>query len=441
MKRRTFLQYSSALGLGALFPEALHAQNPSSPRQPNIIFILADDLGYEGIRANGGLSYETPHLDQLAAEGIRFEHCYGQPLCTPSRVQLMTGQYNVRNYRSFGILERTETTFAHRFKAKGYATCIAGKWQLGSEPDSPQHFGFDESCLWQHTRQRTDKKKRDTRYPNPKVDINGKARDDHQGGYGPDVAARFICDFIERKKDQPFLAYYPMILPHCPFVPTPDSQDWNPKDRGSKSYKGKAKHFPDMVRYMDKLVGTITATLEAHGLRENTLILFTGDNGTDTPIVSQLNDTEVAGAKGKMTDAGTRVPLIANWPGVIPPAQVSQDLVDFSDFYPTLLDVAGIEVDRPQTIDGRSFLPLLRGEKGTPREWVYSWYLAKGNGKKKIEAKAWARDQRYKLYNNGKLFDVQEDVLEKRPLMNLSEEQGRTRKVLQATLDHYASLR
>ena len=138
--------------------------------RPNVILIMADDLGYECIGANGGTSYPTPHLDALAAGGVRFEHCYAQPLCTPTRVQLMTGQYNVRNYVRFGLLDPQQTTFAHALKEAGYATCIVGKWQLASGFEGPKHFGFDEYCLWQLTR-------RPPRFANPGLEINGKQKD------------------------------------------------------------------------------------------------------------------------------------------------------------------------------------------------------------------------------------------------------------------------
>src|SRR5829696_7637550 len=112
-------------------------------KKPNVVLIMADDFGYECVTANGGQSYKTPHLDRLAAGGVRFEHCHAQPLCTPTRVQLMTGLYNVRNYSRFGLLEPDVTTFAHLLKKAGYATCIAGKWQLGHGFEGPKKFGFD----------------------------------------------------------------------------------------------------------------------------------------------------------------------------------------------------------------------------------------------------------------------------------------------------------
>lgn len=391
---------------------------------------MADDLGYECIGANGGTSYKTPVLDRLAETGVRFEHCYSQPLCTPSRVQIMTGIYNVRNYVKFGIMDRNQTTFAHLLKDRGYATCIAGKWQLGKEPNSPKHFGFDESCLWHHTR-------RPGRYPNPGMEINGKQTDYQNGEYGPDVASDFICDFIELNKKKPFFAYYPMILTHCPFEPTPDSADWDPRSKGSKTYKGNAKYFGDMVTYMDKIVGKLIDKLDELGLRENTLVLFTGDNGTDKPIVSTMNGRKVAGRKSRMTDGGTRVPLIATWPGVISRGKVSSDLVDFSDFLPTLCEAAGATVPSTLNIDGRSFLPQLQGKKGDPREWIYCWYSRSGGP----TGKEWARNQRYKLYRAGEFYDVSNDVLEKNPLENLSPETQQVRAMLQKALDQYKDAR
>lgn len=416
------------------------ATDPKVPVSPNIILIMADDLGYECLGANGGTSYHTPELDRLAKTGIRFEHCYAQPLCTPSRVKLMTGINNVRNYVAFGVLERNQTTFAHLLKNAGYATCVAGKWQLGSQPDSPGHFGFDESCLWQHTRGRFDEEEHDTRYPNPRLEINGKPVNYTQGEYAPDIASDFICDFIERNRNKPFLAYYPMILTHCPFVPTPDSPDWDSSDKGSTSYKGDTTYFGGMVSHMDKIVGKLTAKLDELGLRENTIIVFTGDNGTDKPVVSVMNGRKVAGGKGLMSDAGTRVPLIANWKGVIPEGEVCSDLVDFSDFLPTLCEAAGFPVPEELNIDGRSFLPQLKGRTGNPREWIYCWYSRAG---KDSDAKVFIRNQRYKLYRNGNFYDIDNDVLEKAPLQedDLSDETRRIEAMLQKALHQYKDAR
>ena len=396
-------------------------------QKPNIILIMADDMGYECINANGGTSYQTPHLDKLAETGMRFEHCYSQPLCTPSRVKIMTGMSNVRNYVQFGVLKRDQTTFAHLLKKAGYATCIVGKWQLGKEADSAQHFGFDESCLWQHTRPARDNS-RDTRYPQPHLEINGAPKDYPAEAYGPAIVSDYLCDFMERHKDQPFLGYYPMILPHNPFVPTPDSEDPNCRDNN--------QNYQDMVAYIDKVVGKLVAKLDELGIRNNTLILFTCDNGSAGAIKSQLNGNMVQGAKGMMTDAGTHVPLIANWPGVIHTGKVSKDLVDFSDFLPTLCEAAKIEIPAELAIDGRSFLPLLQGEDYQPREWIYCWY-SRGGG----DAQQWARNQRYKLYPDGKLYDISQDRLEKTPLSALTHEEQQAHATLQGVLDQFKDAR
>jgi len=312
--------------------------------KPNIILIMADDLGYECISANGSTSYKTPHIDRIASEGVRFENAFANPLCTPSRVKIMTGLYNVRNYVRFGLLPRGETTFAHQVKKVGYTTCIAGKWQLGNQPDSPTHFGFDKSCLWQHTlkgntRKLDNDKRADNRFSNPDMTIDGEVKHFRDGEFGPTICTDYICSFIEENKDKPFCVYYPMILTHCPFIPTPDSTDWDPKSPGSPTYKGDAKYFGDMVTTMDNLVGRIDAKLAELGLSDNTLFVFTGDNGTDAPVVSKMGEQTVKAGKGKVEDTGTRVPFVAKWPGKIKTGAVSRDLVDFADLMPTICEI------------------------------------------------------------------------------------------------------
>ena len=357
--------------------------NVQANDRPNIILIMADDMGYEALSSNGSESCKSPNLDKLAAKGVRFTNGFSNPICTPSRVKLMTGQYNVRNYVKFGWLDREQTTFAHQLKAAGYATAIAGKWQLGRDKDSPQHFGFEQSCLWQHTRSGRSKdggKTIDRRFVNPQLEFNGVEKDFTNGEYAPQICTDFICDFIDENKKKPFLVYYPMILTHCPFDPTPDSTDWDPKRLGSTTYKGDRndpqRHFRDMVAYADKAVGQIVAQLEKSGVRDNTLIIFTGDNGTDTPIVTPWNGTKVVGGKGTMSDTGTRVPLIASWPaGIQKPGRVVDDLVEFTDVFPTLCEVTGAKLPKNHPGDGASIVPVLRNQADARRkDWIYIWY-------------------------------------------------------------------
>ena len=375
MKFASVLTTLAALLLGAFTAQAND--------QPNIILIMADDMGYEALSSNGSESCKSPNLDKLAAKGVRFTNCFSNPICTPSRVKLMTGQYNVRNYVKFGWLDREQTTFAHQLKAAGYATAIAGKWQLGRDKDSPQHFGFEQSCLWQHTRSgrsNEDGKNIDRRFVNPQLEFNGVEKDFTNGEYGPQVCTDFICDFIDKNKKKPFLVYYPMILTHCPFDPTPDSTDWDPKRLGSTTYKGDRndpqRHFRDMVAYADKAVGQIVSQLEKSGLRDNTLIIFTGDNGTDTPIVTPWNGKKVVGGKGTMSDTGTRVPLIVNWPaGIRKAGRVVDDLVEFTDVFPTICEVTGAKLPKNHPGDGASIVPVLRNQAGArKKDWVYIWY-------------------------------------------------------------------
>ena len=407
----------------------LFLSSPLLAEKPNIVLIMADDLGYECISANGGTSYQTPNLDRLAKTGIRFTHCYSQPLCTPSRVQLMTGIYNVRNYERFGLLPPSETTFGNLLEKNGYETCVIGKWQLEG---NPKQFGFQKHCLW-HINGRFE------RYPNPGVQIDGKMTKFSNGEYGPDVVSDYACKFIEDNKDKPFFVYYPMILTHCPFWPTPDSADWDPKSKGSPTYKGKPEYFGDMVKYMDKVIGKIVNQLDKSGVRENTLVMFIGDNGTDAPIVSKMNGRPIKGEKGKMNDGGTRVPFIANWPKTIPSEQVSNDLVDFSDFMPTICSITNTKIPEKLAIDGRSFFPQLKGEKGNPREWIYCWY-ARDGGK---QGKQWTRNQRYKLYPNGNFFDIKNDPNEKSPLMKseLNESQQLVASMLKKALSKFENAR
>ena len=410
-------QFIKAAGLGAAVlaaPGCLSAgQQPSRRKvadKPNIILIMADDLGYECLGCYGSKSYKTPVLDGLARTGMRFEHCYSQPLCTPSRVKIMTGQYNFRNYVNFGVLDPKQKTFGHLLQSCGYATCVVGKWQLygsvnqGAEVrgtgSMPGQAGFDEHCLWQI-------KGRGSRYKDPVMVQNGKNLDDLRGKYGPDVSCDYALDFIERHKTSPFLLYFPMAIVHSPFEPTPDSEDW-----GKKTKKSNTKYFADMVAYMDKIVGRIVGKLSELGLRENTLVLFVGDNGTDKSIRSQMADRVIRGDKGNTTDGGTHVPMIANQPGVVPAGKVCGDLVDFSDYVPTFAEATGAEVPGDMPVDGRSFMPQLRGEKGNPREWIFCYYNPRwGNSK----MRRFVRDKRWKLYAGGELYDVQADVLEQNP--------------------------
>ncbi len=422
------------VGLGIINAQVAYAETAN---KINIIVIMADDLGYEGLSSNGSLDYKTPYLDKMAAEGFRFEHFYAQPLCTPTRVKLMTGMSNRRNYVKFGLLARDQKTFGNIFQDAGYKTCIAGKWQLGSDKDSPHHFGFQQALLWQHMRGR-ENKGHDTRFPNPQLEKNGELLDFKMGEFSSDLFTDFINDFITTNKDQPFFVYYPMALTHCPFSPTPDSEEWDPKSMGSTSYKGDAKYFKDMVAYVDKSVAKIDKKLTELGIRDNTLLIFLGDNGTDTPIVTNTTYGKVVGAKGKMIDGGNHVPCVVSWPAVIKKGTVTQDIADMSDILPTICDAAGIPLPSGIPFDGISFAPQLKGEKGTPRDAIYIWYAPSGGPKAKI----FARNQMYKLYDDGTFFHVPSDLTEKKPLndADLDDQAKAIKAMLQKKIDDFAAI-
>ncbi len=432
MTRRRFLQGGAAALGGALALPAWAAGAAGGERRPNIVLIMADDMGFECVGANGGETYATPNLDRMAREGARFEHSYAQPLCTPSRVKIMTGRCNVRNYTKFGELKPDEITFGQLLKQAGYATCIAGKWQLGKGAEAPRHFGFDEHCLWQLTRMTR-------RYVNPVLEINGEMTSFPEGTYGPDIVNDYVCDFMRKHREQPFFVYYPMILPHFPFEPTPDSADYDPSYKEPERVRGAGdmKHFVDMVEYVDKMVGRVNATLEELGLADDTLVLFTCDNGSAGGR-SRWRGQWVGGGKSHMTDAGTRVPLLASGRGVKPGVEC-EDLVDFSDFLPTVCAAAGVAVPADRPIDGRSFLPQLGGARGDPRDWIYMWYSRSGEREK---AREFARNQRFKLYRSGELYDVPADRGERTPLgPDAGPEAEAARAALQAVLGLYRDAR
>lgn len=389
--------------------------NPTTQNQrPNVILIMADDMGFECLSANGSQSYSTPNLDRLANQGIRFTKAISQPLCTPSRVKIMTGKYNFRNYDYFTHLNPKERTFGNVMKEAGYATCIVGKWQLNglafglpgcTDNARPHHFGFQEYCLWQLTKHR----KEGERFANPLIEQNGVVLPRNKDAYGPDVVSDYAVSFIKRQKDNPFFIYYPMILVHDPFVPTPDSKEWAD---ASKRYKKNPAHFKDMVAYTDKIIGKIVDELQAQGIAENTLLIFTGDNGTHYSISTETKTGTLVGAKGNTIDAGTHVPMLAYWPSKIKKGQVYDGLIEFSDFYPTLAEIVGAT----ESVDGKSFYNLLVGKKHTNRKDVFVHYDPQWGKRVNQFRNQFARTERYKLYQNGKFYDLANDKLEEQPL-------------------------
>jgi len=424
----------------------------SAKDKPDILLIMADDIGVEGLGCYGGMSYRTPHLDRMAAEGLRFRTAYSQPLCTPTRVQIMTGLYNNRNWKYFGILDPSATTFGHQMKAAGYATGIFGKWQLQSydPPDlpnaadrrgtgmHPKDAGFDEYALF-HSLHTEDK---GSRFANPTM-LQGAAGSpgelrNYAGRYGEDVWVEKIVDFFDDHRNEPTFVYYPMALPHRPFEPTPNTRGWDPKDIPEED----VKFITDMVEYMDTTVGSLMAGLQSRGLRENTLVLFYADNGFHRKVFSELKDGRtIQGGKGEPLQTGIHVPLIASWPGHIQPG-VCDDIVDASDFLPTLLEIGGSALSVNDVTDGVSFAPQLFGRAGRTRESAFFWYDPRpGWDKERFHRSVFAVNRNYKRFRDGRLFRLTDRPLEEIPvnLLHMTPEDQSADKKLATVIDHMMS--
>ncbi|MEZ6089270.1 MAG: sulfatase-like hydrolase/transferase [Pirellulaceae bacterium] len=394
-------------------------------RQPNILFIFADDVGQEVLECYGGQSYPTPHLNALARTGMKFNHAYSMPVCHPSRITLMSGRYPFRHGRvAWGDYPKSaeDLTFSRCLQRAGYTNAIVGKWQLCLLKDDPLHprrLGFDQWDLfgWHEG----------PRYYEPMIYRNGKVREDTLGHYGPDLYQHSLIEFMKANRDRPFLAYYSMAVAHEVTDDLDPPVPHGPLERYDS--------YPEMVAEMDRAVGRMVAALDALKLRERTLILFLADNGTPpeiiiraegselirTPVVSQRDGVDVPGGKKQLTNAGTNVPMIANWPGTIRPGQVVDDLVDFSDILPTFLDLAGANPPADLKLDGVSFAARLRGHGSSSRAFAYceEAVLPKPGGVEpdgKSSGLRWVRTQDWKLYNDGRLFHMAEDPLEQYPL-------------------------
>ncbi len=380
--------------------------------RPNIIVILADDIGFDAIACNGNQSFKTPNIDNMAKAGMRFNQCHASPLCSPSRFMFVTGKYNFRNFTEWGVMNPKEKTFANILKDGGYTTYVAGKWQLDGGDQSIRNFGFDDYIVW-------DPLEHDTHgsiYKNPRTYQNAKfaTKEEANNKFGDDIFTSHILSFIQKNKNKPFFVYYPLGLCHPPFTPTPDDPEfatWVSSDRHSDS-----SFFPSMMQYMDKKVGQIIDSVKAWQLYDNTIIMFIGDNGTPKGIYYKASEKNLQGAKGITSEAGTKVPFFLTWPNKIKPAQVNNSLIDFTDFVPTLADIAGLKIAPAfGAFDGQSFYGQLTGQDTTKRDWIFCHFNANNNGKDKTTR--WIQDTTYKLYDvTGTFFNITTDPEEKNPL-------------------------
>lgn len=376
-------------------------------RPPNIVIILADDIGSKELSCYGNTRIQTPHLDALGAAGVKFETCYASPICHPTRLMLMTGQYGCHNgvYNFAGMrggpepdspaedIAKSHVTFANLLKKQGYATGLAGKWQLsGKQPNLIFECAFDEYCIWAYEHNLPEgvkhtggfeKDRKTSRYWHPCIVRNGEYVLTKPDDYGPDIHNAFAVDFIQRHRGQPFLLYCPMCLTHAPHVPTPDSVKPE-QDR----FQGSNTNFPAAVEYMDKLVGRLVSALEEVGVRENTVIFFTGDNGTG------------GDGKAQPTELGARVPMIVNGPGIVQKRGSSLELTDLSDVLPTACELAGAPLPGDRPVDGHSYADYLRGTSEHTRDWIFSFI----GDRRILRTKRWLLEDNSPLHY-GRLYD------------------------------------
>ena len=445
MNRREFLQSMTA---GAAFSSlAQVAAGAKSRRRPNIVFILADDLGYGDLGCYGQKKIKTPRLDRMAREGLRFtSHYSGYTVCSPSRCALMTGKHmgHASVKSNGGSLKKKDITVPMLLKKAGYKTCMIGKWGLVGKPGhpgSPNNKGFDHffgydnqgfahfyypEYLW-----RNDKK---VLYPkNHNLRVNGQYKPG-KGTYSHDEFTKEALSFIKDNAGHPFFLYLPFAIPHAELTVPEDSMapylklNWpeKPKIEGKGNTGGggygsqyKAGYcgqshphaaYAGMISRMDRDVGRILDLLDELKLSDNTLVIFSSDNGPSPEGGQSLkffkSSGPLSGAKRSLREGGIRVPTIACWPGRIKPGRTSDLASAFWDFMPTACEIAGVEP--PKDIDGISYLPELLGRTEAQKKHEYLYWI-------------WAiRVGKWKLHRRGKdrfaLYDLENDIAEKNDL-------------------------
>ncbi|RLD80140.1 MAG: arylsulfatase [Bacteroidetes bacterium] len=412
--------------------------------KPNIIFILADDLGYNELGCYGQEIIRTPHIDQLAAEGMRFtQHYSGSPVCAPSRSVLMTGLHTghtfTRDNREIkpegqAPIPDSALTIAEVLKTQGYVTAAMGKWGLGfpgSEGD-PNNQGFDLFFGYNCQRHAHNHYPRYLWRNDEKIMLEGNDRTLYGEQYSQDLFTREALNFIESNKDTNFFLFLPFIIPHVSIqVPDESLEEYKdsiaetPYDHHPYYLEHPYPHagYAAMVTHMDKAVGWIMYRLQELGLDENTLVVFASDNGPTYARVGGA-DSEFfesagpfRGMKGSVYEGGIRVPMIARWQGKVEANSTSDHLSYFPDYFATFADLAGVEKDF--NIDGISMTPVLLGEKGqTEHEFLY-WEFPAYGGQQAIRYGNWKgvrkglfKDQSAPL----ELYDLSIDIAESNDL-------------------------
>lgn len=382
VNRRTFLGGAAALmGLGTAAVRA--GADEAAPTRPNIVFIMADDLGYADLGCYGQSLIQTPNIDRLAASGTRFTQWYaGAPICAPSRCVLMTGKHmghaTVRGNHGRNApphdgqegripLRADERTVAALLKSAGYATAITGKWGLG-EPGStglPNDHGFDEWFGYLNQSHAADHYT-DHLWRNRERHEIEENRDGKRGAYTADLFAEFGVDFIRRNRENPFFLYFATTLPHKK-IEVPDLGVYR-----DKPWPEDAKIFAAMVTRLDDHVGALLEELERSGLTERTIVIFTSDNGSALGWEGLFDSSgPLREKKFTLYEGGIRTPWIVRWPGRTPAGAVNDAVGYFADFLPTAAGLAGVEI--PDGCDGIDMSGVLRGGAHPSPDGFYYW--------------------------------------------------------------------
>jgi arylsulfatase A-like enzyme len=416
MNRRQFLSTVAASA----------APSFAQPAKPNIVFILADDLGYGDLGCYGQKEMATPNLDKLAASGIRFTQFYcGSTVCAPSRSALMEGKHlghaRIRGNARVDLLPE-DVTVAEVLKAAGYRTGLIGKWGLGTAGNSgiPNRQGFDEFYGF------LDQKHAHTQYPTQLWENERETFLD--GNFGPprtdyaqDVFTNRSLAFLERHKVGPFFLYVAYTTPHANNELTKQTGNGMeiPGDHpySSKPWPKPDRDFAGVVARLDRDVGTLLAKLKELGIEQNTLVMFASDNGPhreggNNPEFFDSNGP-LRGIKRDLYDGGIRTPFLASWPGTIQPGQVSDAVCAFWDILPTFAEVAGAR--SPSGIDGISFVPVLRGRPMPPREYLY-WEFHEGGFSQAVRIGKWKGVRRRNRQAPIEIYDLSADIGERKDL-------------------------